>query len=157
MQKLLSKFISALPLIMAGWFLCTSSPVYSQTTTNNKTLLLNQNFRQERYETKRKVSFLLSRKKNPIVRYNPVSLTFGGLLYIYQKFLSPQISVNCPYNPHCSAFSKHSILQYGFIKGIALSADRLTRCNGIAAKDISFLDFKDGKIEDNPAVYRLQK
>lgn len=124
---------------------------------NNKELLLKQNFTEAQFESKRKVTFLLSRKKNPVIRYNPVSLTFGGLLFIYQKFLSPQISTNCPYHPGCSSFSKNSITRYGFIKGIALSADRLTRCNALAAKDVSFLDFKGGKIDDDPEKYRLRK
>ena len=129
----------------------------AQQKLSNKDLLLKQNFSEQRLETKRKVSFLLSRRKNPIVLYNPISLTFGGLLFVYQKFLSPQISTNCPYNPSCSSFSKNSILKYGFIKGIALSADRITRCNSIAAKDITFLDFKNGKIDDNPDKYSLKK
>lgn len=129
----------------------------AQQKLNDKDLLLKQNFTDQKFETKRKVTFLLSRKKNLLIRYNPLSLTFGGLLFVYQKFLSPQLSTNCPYNPSCSAFSKNSILRFGFIKGIALSADRLTRCNGIAAKDLSVLDFKNGKIDDSPERYRLKK
>lgn len=152
MQRSSNKYFTVLVL-----FFACSPFLFSQNKLSEADLLLRQNFRQERFETKRKVSFLLSRKKNPVIRYNPVSLTFGGLLFIYQKFLSPQISANCAYHPSCSSFSMSSIKRYGFIKGIALSADRLTRCNGIAAKDISFLDFKDGKIDDSPEKYRLKK
>ena len=152
MQKLLSKlFLTSVFWILACSFL------FSQQKLSNKDLIVKQNFRETRFETKRKVTFLLSEKKNPIVRYNPISLTFGGLLFVYQKLLSPQISNNCPYNPSCSGFSKNSILRFGLIKGIALSADRLTRCNNLAAHDISFLDFKDGKIDDSPEKYRLKK
>ncbi|HEY4799822.1 MAG TPA: membrane protein insertion efficiency factor YidD [Bacteroidia bacterium] len=150
MQKLLNRILFILMLL-------ASSAVFGQAKKSDKELLLNQNFYQSDLETKRNVTFLLSRKKNPVIRYNPVSLAFGGLLYVYQKFLSPQISTNCPYNPSCSGFSKGAILKYGFIKGIALSADRLTRCNSIAAKDITYLDFKDGKIDDDPDKYRLKK
>src|ERR1035437_2782418 len=152
MQRLSSKWFVA-----CGLSFVISSPLLAQQKLSDKDLLLKQNFYEQKFETKRKVSFLLSRKKNPIIRYNPVSLTFGGLLFVYQKVLSPQISTNCPYNPSCSSFSKNSILRYGFIKGIALSADRLTRCNSIAAKDITFLDIKNGKIDDNPEKYRLKK
>jgi putative component of membrane protein insertase Oxa1/YidC/SpoIIIJ protein YidD len=134
-----------------------SVDVNAQQSKTDNEFLQNQNFSQQKFETKRKVTFLLSKKKNLIVRYNPVSLTFGGLLFMYQKFLSPQISNNCPYNPSCSGFSKNSILTFGLMKGIALSADRLTRCNSIAAHDISFLDFKNGKIDDAPEKYRLRK
>ncbi|MBI4930892.1 MAG: membrane protein insertion efficiency factor YidD [Bacteroidetes bacterium] len=152
MRRLLSKQF----VVCSFWFV-VSSPLLAQPKLSDKDLLLKQNFYEQKFETKRKVSFLLARKKKPIIRYNPVSLTFGGLLFVYQKFLSAQISNNCPYNPSCSGFSKNSILRYGFVKGIALSADRLTRCNNLAAHDISFLDFKDGKIEDNPEKYRLKK
>src|ERR1035437_7763967 len=152
MPRLLNKIFFAI-----SFLLLSSDFLFSQLKKDDKDLLLKQNFFEQKFETKRKVSFMLSRRKNPIIRYNPVSLTFGGLLFVYQKFLSPQISTNCPYNPSCSSFSKNSILRYGFIKGIALSADRLTRCNSIAAKDITFLDIKNGKIDDNPEKYRLKK
>lgn len=131
--------------------------VVAQSEKTDRELLVSQNFQDAKYETKRKVSFLLSSRKNPLARYNPISLTFGGLLFVYQRLLSPQISNNCPYNPSCSAFSKNSILRYGFIKGIALSADRLTRCNNIAAKDITFLDFMNGKIDDQPEKYSMRR
>ena len=140
---------------MAG--LCLALPSHAQTIKSNDALLLKQNFYEEKFESKRKVTFLLSRTKNPIIRYNPISLSFGGLLFAYQKFLSPQISSNCPYSPSCSAFSKKSILDYGFIKGIALSADRLMRCNSLAMKDVSFLDFKNGEIDDAPGKYSFKK
>ena len=152
MQRLLSKMLLAI-----GYWLLASGFLFSQQKLSDKDLLMKQNFYEQKFETKRKVSFMLSRKKNPVIRYNPVSLTFGGLLFVYQKFLSPQISTNCPYNPSCSSFSKNSILRYGLIKGIALSADRLTRCNSMAAKDITFLDFTNGKIDDNPEKYRSHK
>lgn len=152
MQRLLSK-----KLLAGACLLFVSLICFSQKQKTDKEFLIDQTFVKANFETKRKVSFLLSRKKNPLIRYNPVSLAFGGLLFLYQRWLSPQISTNCPYNPSCSGFSKNSILRYGFIKGIALSADRLTRCNNIAAHDISFLDFKDGKIDDSPEKYCLKK
>lgn len=152
MRKLLNR-----GFLVCGLCFAVNSLAQAQPKLSDYDLLLKQNFTEAQFESKRKVTFLLSRKKNPIIRYNPVSLTFGGLLFVYQKFLSPQISTNCPYHPSCSSFSKNSITRYGFIKGIALSADRLTRCNALAAKDVSFLDFKDGKIDDNPEKYRLRK
>ena len=151
MQKL-SNNLSVLVFFFA--FCVQAFPQKQKTDTE---LLVHQNFYDEQYETKRKVSFLLSSKKNPLLRYNPVSLTLGGLLFVYQKFLSPQISASCPYNPSCSGFSKNSILRYGFIKGIVLTADRLTRCNNMAAKDITFLDFKNGKIDDQPEKYSMKR
>ena len=152
MQKWLSRILAT-----GCWLLVTGWSLQAQVIKTDSTLLAQQNFCQENFVTKRKVTFLLSERKNPIIRYNPVSLTFSGLLFVYQKFLSPQISANCPYNPSCSSFSKNAILRFGFIKGIALSADRLMRCNSIAAKDLSILDIKNGKIDDAPEKYRLKK
>ena len=155
-SRTMPRLLNSKLLISCCWLLVGTVSIAQKQKTNSE-LILNQNFAQVKFETKKKVSFLLSRKKNPLVRYNPVSLTFGGLLFVYQKLLSPQISNNCPYNPSCSGFSKNSILRYGLIKGIALSADRLTRCNNIAAHDISFLDFKNGKIDDSPEKYCFEK
>jgi len=151
MRRLLNKWF-----VLCGLLITVNCSLFSQ-QKSSKELLLKQNFQEQKFETKRNVTFMISQKKNPLIRYNPVSLTFGGLLFMYQKFLSPQISTNCPFNPSCSGFSKNSILQFGFIKGIALSADRLMRCNSIAVKEITFLDFKNGKIDDNPDRYRLRK
>ena len=152
MPRLLNKIF----LVCSFWFLACQG-LFSQTKKSENDFLMEQNFREERFHSKRKVTFLLSSRKNPLIKYNPISLTFGGLLFVYQKFLSKQISSNCPYNPSCSSFSKNSILRFGFIKGIALSADRLMRCNTLAAHDISFLDFKDSKIDDSPEKYRFKK
>ena len=95
--------------------------------------------------------------KNKILRYNPVSLTFGGLLFFYQRIVSPQISAECPYQISCSNFSKASIQRFGLIKGIALTASRLMRCCKVAAVDIHPLYFDEkGKIIDSPDQYTLK-
>lgn len=105
------------------------------------------------YPVKKKPTFLLVGKKKWI-QYNPVNLTFGGLLFLYQAVISSQISADCPYEISCSNFSKQSILQYGLIKGLAISADRLTRCTKFAAKDLHPLRIsREGKLIDPPSYY----
>lgn len=69
-------------------------------------------------------------------KYNPISLFMASLMYSYQKIISPQISASCLYNPSCSAFSRQLISEYGLLKGSILTADRLMRCNRLAAYDI---------------------
>jgi uncharacterized protein len=71
-----------------------------------------------------------------IKRLNPINIIAGGTLYIYQNFLSKQISSNCLYIPSCSEFSKNAIREYGLMKGVILSADRVNRCNVNAARDL---------------------
>jgi putative component of membrane protein insertase Oxa1/YidC/SpoIIIJ protein YidD len=104
----------------------------------------------------RHVTFLIPKAKNPVIRYNPVSLAFSSLLYFYQSLLSVQISSGCSYEVSCSNFSKAAIKEFGLIKGVALSADRLSRCNQIAAYDIivSDLDFDNQKVKDDLSQYR---
>jgi putative component of membrane protein insertase Oxa1/YidC/SpoIIIJ protein YidD len=81
----------------------------------------------------------------------------GSLMFIYQDVLSPQISAECPYEISCSNFGKAVIKRYGLIKGIALTAGRLMRCNKIGSVDIHplYIDAK-GKIIDDPEQYRLK-
>lgn len=112
--------------------------------------------RKNPYPAKKKPSFLLVGKKN-IVKYNPVSLLFGGMLFTYQAFISSQIAADCPYEVSCSAFSKQSIQEFGLIKGLALSADRLTRCTKSSVKHIHPLRLSEsGNIIDFPSYYRIK-
>ena len=95
---------------------------------------------------------------NAFTRYNPLSLTFSGMLFFYQKVVSAQIAASCPYEISCSNFSKQCIGKYGLLKGVALSADRLMRCNKIAAYDIHpLLITDDQRIHDPIEKYLLHK
>jgi uncharacterized protein len=125
-------------LIVAFVLVSFASP--AQTNTQEFTLIEKQNFHNPKFD-KRKVQFMKTRSKNVLLRYNPVSLTFGGLMYFYQKTISPQLASNCPYEISCSAFSKLCIQEFGLIKGIALTADRLTRCTQFTVIDITPLHY----------------
>ena len=46
----------------------------------------------------------------------------------YQKWISPMVGPRCKYYPSCSAYAVTAIETYG-IKGVAMSAWRLVRCN----------------------------
>jgi putative component of membrane protein insertase Oxa1/YidC/SpoIIIJ protein YidD len=96
--------------------------------------------------------------KNPIVNYNPITLTFGGALFLYQKVISPQLQSRCPYEISCSAFSFASIQEYGLLKGVALSADRLTRCTQFTTIDMlpSQMNDRTGMLIDNPSKYSVK-
>lgn len=79
---------------------------------------------------------LIGRNRHWLVRYNPVSLTLSGLVFVYQRFISPQISSQCLYEHTCSGFSIELIETYGLARGVVFTADRLSRCNRVAAIDI---------------------
>lgn len=68
---------------------------------------------------------------------NPVSLLYGGSLYVYQNVVSQHLSASCLYDPSCSDFSKQAVKEYGIFKGTLLSLDRLNRCNRIAATGLN--------------------
>lgn len=104
-------------------------------------------------EYKRKVSYV-SKDKKWFIKYNPVFIVFGGGLYIYQKNISPILQFGCLYEPSCSEFSRLSIREYGFLKGILMSGDRLTRCTRLSAADIHPLFFLKGKYIDDPSFYK---
>ena len=119
-------------------------------------LIKRQVFINPDYE-KKLVRFPLSKKRNPFIRYNPVSLSFGSLMFFYQKVLSHQFSANCIYEISCSNFSKRVIGEYGLAKGLALSTDRLMRCTELTIRDFNINVFnKDHKLIDNPEKYRLK-
>ncbi len=96
--------------------------------------------------------------RNALVKYNPLSLVFGGSLFFYQRVISPQISAGCAYEISCSNFSKQSIRMFGLVKGIALSTDRLTRCNKIASADFHPVMINAQiKVIDAPEMYKLRR
>ena len=105
-----------------------------------------------------KTRFMFTGSKNVIVRYNPVSLMFGSMMYIYQGYFSKQFSSSCLYNPSCSNMSKLLIHDFGIVKGVFLSADRLTRCNRLAAAQVHPMRINpsDGKVHETSDVYRFK-
>ncbi len=131
---------------------------YSQNEYDIK-LLENKTIYKNIYESKREVSYMFKDKKW-FVKYNPISLFFGGALIVYQKYISFQIGAACPYEVNCSNFAKRCIQQYGLLYGVPLTADRLTRCTRLASFDlIKGVDFnsKTNKIYDSPDEYTFWK
>ena len=47
----------------------------------------------------------------------------------YQKWLSPLFPSTCRYYPSCSHYTYEAIAKYGLLKGGAMGAWRLLRCN----------------------------
>lgn len=86
---------------------------------------------------------------------NPVSLIYGGALYVYQNLFSQHLSASCLYSPSCSDFSKQAVKEFGLIKGTLLSFDRLSRCNRIAATDLNpgEIDLKTHRFNDSVNKY----
>ncbi len=88
--------------------------------------------------------YIYSNEPFSIKKINPVGLVFGGLLFFYQNVLSKHFSADCLYSPSCSEFSKLAIKEYGIIKGLFLTIDRVNRCNIIAAQDLKHYSKEPG-------------
>ena len=54
---------------------------------------------------------------------------FVLLIKFYRKYLSSMKSTKCPYCPTCSTYGLEAIEKYGALKGGALTAWRIVRCN----------------------------
>ena len=142
-------------LLVIGYWLFATGFVNAQITADDWQLIEKQKFQKPEYNN-RNVNFLFI-GKNPVVRYNPVSLSLGALMFFYQKAISPLFSSKCGYEITCSNFSRRVFQEYGLIKGIALTADRLTRCTQYAVIDINPIYLNDqNKVIDNPGKYRLR-
>jgi uncharacterized protein len=51
-----------------------------------------------------------------------------ALIRVYQRLVSPSLGRNCRFSPSCSAFAVEAINTHGFLRGSAMSARRLARC-----------------------------
>lgn len=106
-----------------------------------------------------KTKVVKNKKKRKLTqKINPFYWFFQGSLGFYQKVVSPQFSAGCLYELSCSRFSREAIKEFGTIKGIFLTADRLTRCN----RNTLFSLYKNkmnskGKIIDIPSDYKIKK
>ncbi|MFA5503910.1 MAG: membrane protein insertion efficiency factor YidD [Vulcanimicrobiota bacterium] len=49
----------------------------------------------------------------------------GGYQVISRKYLPP----SCRFRPTCSEYTRQAIVKYGFLKGTAMGAWRICRCN----------------------------
>ncbi|MEY2829158.1 MAG: hypothetical protein RIQ33_1016 [Bacteroidota bacterium] len=117
----------------------------------NDLLLMKQTISQYPSANSTKHFTLLKRK-------NPLLMPLTASLYLYQNIISPQLATDCPHIPSCSNFSKQCIAKYGIVKGVALSADRLTRCSPVSMMDLPtyWFDLISNKIDDNPSYYYLR-
>ncbi len=137
-------------LITVAWFgLMATTPLLAQ---NKQTDLALLEASKSPYDLRSwKELYDNPKKKSPtfIQIINPFYWAFSGLLTTYQQVISPQISASCVYETSCSRFSRLAIKKYGIIKGIALTADRLSRCTHSAVEETPSIYFNSkGKIRD---------
>lgn len=80
---------------------------------------------------------------------------FKGLLKVYNRAITDQIINDCIYQQSCSNFGQHSFENYGMIKGLFVTYDRLTRCNRLSQIHVLPVRVnKEGKIDDPSDWYK---
>jgi uncharacterized protein len=52
-----------------------------------------------------------------------------GPIVLYQRLISPALPRRCKYEPTCSAYAVQAVREFGILRGLALGAWRLLRCN----------------------------
>ncbi len=79
-------------------------------------------------------------------------LVFIGAIDFYRQIISPTSGARCGFTPTCSAFGRQAVSQYGPVKGVMMTADRLTRCNVFKKPDQDYYLLPDGSLFD-PVFY----
>jgi uncharacterized protein len=76
-----------------------------------------------------------------------------GLIRLYQQLISKHDLPTCNFSPSCSRFGMACIQEYGFFRGVLLTADRLLRDHGIMMSQHYHFDEHTGKYDDPIADY----
>ena len=85
-----------------------------------------------------------------------IKLAAAGLIRLYQKFISSQDGPACTFVPSCSRFGMACIQEYGMLRGLLLTSDRLLRCNGSVSRHY-YKDEATGKYIDSVSDYAAWK
>ena len=58
----------------------------------------------------------------------PITLTFIGVVKLYQAFISPLMPSSCRHLPTCSEYTIEALRTFGLFRGSYLSIKRILRC-----------------------------
>ncbi|MES2679628.1 MAG: membrane protein insertion efficiency factor YidD [Bacteroidota bacterium] len=106
---------------LAGFYL-----MGAQTSVDLSAQVTKASFQQHRDHTEGKRKLLTFKKKSAY--FNPLNYVGAGLLFVYQNIFSEQIQANCNYQISCSQFTKLSIEQNGFVRGVLGGFNQWTEC-----------------------------
>ena len=51
-----------------------------------------------------------------------------AMLDVYKRRISPLLPRSCRFTPTCSEYARLALLKHGLVRGLALAAGRLLRC-----------------------------
>jgi putative membrane protein insertion efficiency factor len=67
---------------------------------------------------------------------------------LYRKHVSPIDGPRCGFAPSCSSFARQAVSQEGVVRGVMMTADRLTRCNIFKEPGPDYHLLPDGRLLD---------
>lgn len=66
------------------------------------------------------------------------------LIGLYQRYVSPLTPPSCRFYPTCSCYTREAIERFGLLRGGALGAWRILRCNPLCKGDVDPVPLKIG-------------
>lgn len=54
------------------------------------------------------------------------------LIQYYKRFINPVLPHRCKFTPSCSAYTAQAVKKYGALRGTAMGAVRILRCNPLS-------------------------
>ncbi|MDO5760545.1 MAG: membrane protein insertion efficiency factor YidD, partial [Bacteroidota bacterium] len=91
-------------------------------TKEDISLLREHNFENQDFKS-REVTYGFGKKNSK----SPVYHLLSSSMFVYQKCLTSIVSRSCAFVPSCSAYSQALIKEYGLLKGVICTTDRLMR------------------------------
>lgn len=77
-----------------------------------------------------------------------VRIVLLGAIDLYRKLASPINGSRCGFYPSCSTFGQQAVSEYGVVRGVMMTADRLTRCNVFKEPGPDYFLLPDGRLFD---------
>lgn len=77
-----------------------------------------------------------------------VQLVLLQAIRFFQKNISPLDGPRCVFYPTCSHYGYRAIAQYGALKGIMMTGDRMIRCNPSRKDDPDYHLLPNGRLYD---------
>lgn len=90
----------------------------------------------------------MRQKESPDPETSLPGIVLLGAVTAYRKFISPTYGDRCGFYPSCSAFGRDAVSSNGVFTGVALTADRLMRCNPFKRPGSFYLLLHDGRLYD---------
>ncbi len=122
-------------VLFLGLLILASHVGLGQSDSTFHTAFLNNAFSIYEYKEPAKRAFLKTKELSFSQKINPLVYISGGLMFVYQRVISEQLTGNCAYELTCSSFAKKMIEKHGLAKGIYFGAYRLMSCNESCVED----------------------